>query len=68
MQLLINAKEVLGFLRLVELMISPDPEIESCESLVTDSCFFKEDGSILFWVKTDKDGRLSQVSGQKIGF
>lgn len=40
-------------------MISPDPEVDSCESLITDSCFFKEDGSILFWVKTDKDGKLS---------
>ncbi len=49
-------------------MISPDPDIESCEVLVTDTCFFKEDGSILFWAKTDKGGRLSQVSGQKIGF
>jgi hypothetical protein len=42
-------------------MISPDNEVVSCECLMTDSCFFKEDGSILFWGKTDKDGKLSQV-------
>ena len=40
------------------MMISPNPELESCDILLTDTLFIGEDGQLLFWAKTDK-GKVS---------
>lgn len=56
-----NPREASSFCRLVEQLISPTSEIESCTCLITDSVFISEDGKPQLFVKTDRDGKLAAL-------
>ncbi len=58
MSLYENQKVIYSYQNIVEMMISPNPELESCDILLTDTLFIGEDGQLLFWAKTDK-GKVS---------
>lgn len=67
MSLYENQKVIYSYQNIVEMMISPNPELESCDILLTDTLFIGEDGQLLFWAKTDK-GKVSWIANNKLGF
>ena len=50
-----------SYYRLIDLLISPSSEIESCNILITDSVFLGDDGKPILFAKTDRDGRVTSL-------
>jgi hypothetical protein len=53
-----------AFPKIIELMISPSPEMEGCDCLFPDTVFFSEDGKPSFIAKSDKNDKLTAVTNR----
>lgn len=56
-----DPKDSASYFKLVEQLISPTSEIESCVCLITDTVFIGEDGKPQLFAKTDRDGRVTSL-------
>jgi len=54
-----NPKESTSYYKLIEQLISPSHEIESCACLITDTIFINDEGKPNLYAKTDRDGKVS---------
>lgn len=44
---------------MLELLLTPSGDFESCKVLLTDTIFFGDDGKATVYLKTDRDGRVT---------
>ena len=49
----------ISYQTLLELLLTPSGDFESCKVLLTDTIFFGDDGKATVYLKTDRDGRVT---------
>ena len=62
MSLFENPIHLASFQKIVEFMIAPTPDMDSCEVLFIDTVFFGDEGKPVNIIKTDKEGKLSSTT------
>lgn len=68
MRLYRDEAEAVPFVKLIEYLLPPTLDLEGCEIKFPDSVFFGEDGKPVFIAKTDKDGKMVQITqASKLG-
>ena len=58
MSLFENPIHLASFQKIIEFMIAPTPDMDSCEVPLIDTVFFGDEGKPINIIKTDKEGKL----------
>jgi len=60
--------ESIPFVKLIEYLLPTSFDLDGCEIKFPDSVFFGDDGKPVFIAKTDKDGKMVQITqSSKLG-
>jgi len=55
-----DPKDAKTFPMLLEILVTPTPDVEPCSFLIVDTFFINEEGKPYLFVRTDRDGKIVQ--------